>query len=290
MTVPACLRLADDVFPRVRALAARRLVAGGWSQERAGRAVGLSQAMVSRHLAAAEPDDPLARRLADDLVAALLAEAAGAGGTAPAAEGPSAWCGTLTVGQERPGGQDALRDLLEAERLLRDANPLRVMPQVGLNLARAVPGAASAADVLAFPGRLVEAGGRIVSPAPPAFGGSSHLAGVLLELRAAGAPALALANVRGGADALAAAKRLGWTVAAVRRGPANGTGGGGTGDAPVLAAARAAPLAHALHDAGAVGLEPCLYVAGADARDAARRILQLHAALASVPAASPVTR
>jgi predicted fused transcriptional regulator/phosphomethylpyrimidine kinase len=275
MTVPACLRLADDVFPRVRALAARRLVAGGWSQERAGRAVGLSQAMVSRHLAAAEPDDPLARRLAEDLVAALQAESARA---AAPADGPSAWCGTLTVGQERPGGPDALRDLLEAERLLREANPLRLMPQVGLNVARAVPGAASAADVLAFPGRLVEAGGRIVSPAPPAFGGSSHLAGVLLALRAANAPAFALANVRGGADSLAAAKRLGWAVATVRRDRAGGGAGGGS-DAPVLAAARGAAAADALHDAGAVGLEPCLYVAGRDARDAARRILQLHSAL-----------
>ncbi|MEA3166241.1 MAG: hypothetical protein QOJ26_1110, partial [Thermoplasmata archaeon] len=111
MTVPACLRLADEVFPRVRAIAVRRLVEQGWSQSRAGDAVGLSQAMVSRHLATREPDDPMAQRLADDLVRSLVSpEATGS------AHGPSDWCTTLTVGQDRPGGEDALRDLLAAER------------------------------------------------------------------------------------------------------------------------------------------------------------------------------
>lgn len=272
MTVPACLLLADEVFPRVRALAARSLVAAGWSQQRAGAAVGLSQAMVSRHLAGREPADPVARRLADDLVAALQVPPS----AARHGIGPSAWCATLTVGQERAGGHDALRDLLAAEQAIREANPARLMPQVGLNVARAVPPAAAVADILAFPGRLVEAGGRIVSPAPPAFGGSRHLARVLLAWRAnAGPTPAALANVRGGPDVAAAAKRLGWRVASVKRGARSRA----DADGPVEATARAARQADALHDPGAIGLEPCLYVAGSDASDAARRILLLHDAL-----------
>jgi XRE family transcriptional regulator, thiamine biosynthesis regulator len=272
MTVPACLRLADEVFPQVRAIAARRLVAQGWSQQRAGQAVGLSQAMVSRHLAAPEPDDAVAQRLAEDLVDALQAPAPSAPAT-----GPSSWCGTLTVGQDRPGGEAALRDLLDAERALREGRPLRIMPQVGLNLARAIPGAASADDVLAFPGRLVEASGRILSPAPPAFGGSGHLARLLLAAREARPGLLALANVRGGADVAAAAKRLGWRVAAVRRGPRSDAEG------PVLVAIRAAGAVDAIHDPGAVGLEPCLYVAAPDAAAAAERILRLHDSLVTTP-------
>ncbi|HUR25343.1 MAG TPA: thiamine-phosphate synthase family protein [Candidatus Thermoplasmatota archaeon] len=272
MTVPACLRLADEVFPRVRAIAARRLVDHGWSQARAGVALGLSQAMVSRHLATREPEDPVALRLADDLVASLVAPR-----PAGTAHGPSEWCTTLTIGQDRAGGDEALRDLLAAERTLRAGNPLALMPQVGLNVARAVAGARSTEDVLAFPGRLVEAGGRILNPAPPAFGGSGHLARILLARREnpSGATTQALANVRAGRDVLAAAKRLGWSVAAVNR----GRSGAAAGEAPVLAAARSSPQAVALHDPGAVGLEPCLYVAGADASDAAARILALHDAL-----------
>lgn len=266
--MPACLRLSDEVFPRVRAIAARRLVAQGWSQARAGEAVGLSQGMVSRHLAAAEPEDPVALRLAEDLVQSLTSPL-------PAAptQGPSDWCATLSVGQDRPGGDEALRDLLAAERALRLGNPVRLMPQVGLNLARAVPGAASTDDVLAFPGRLIEAGGRILNPAPPAFGGSGHLARVLLARRDASPATLALANVRAGADVLAAAKRLRWGVAPVVRGK------GATDEASVLAAARGSPKAIALHDPGAVGLEPCLYLAGSDASEVAARVLQLHESL-----------
>jgi XRE family transcriptional regulator, thiamine biosynthesis regulator len=267
MAVPACLRLADEVFPRVRALAVRRLVALGWSQARAGEAVGLSQAMVSRHLAAAEPDDPVAQRLADDLVQSLVAPTAGQ------AQGPSEWCATLTIGQDRRGGEEALRDLLAAERALRAGNPVRLMPQVGLNLARAVPGATTVDDVLAFPGRLIEASGRILNPAPPAFGGSGHLARVLLARRQSLPGVLALANVRVGPDVLAAAKRLGWSVSAVARGPS------ATDEAPVLAAARASAKATALHDPGAIGLEACLYIAGSDASDVAARILRLNHSL-----------
>jgi predicted fused transcriptional regulator/phosphomethylpyrimidine kinase len=273
VAVPACLRLADEVFPRVRALAARRLVAAGWSQSRAGAALGLSQAMVSRHLSAPAPADPVAARLADDLVESLLHPVP--------ARGPSDWCGTLTIGHEKAGGGEALQDLLAAERLLRDANPLAVMPQVGLNLARAIPGASSPDDVLAFPGRLVEAGGRIVSPAAPAFGGSGHLARVLLARRfagGAGAADLALANVRGGAEMLAAAHRLGWPSAAVARGRAS-AGTGSAAEAPVLKAARGSASAVVLHDPGAVGLEPCLYVAGRTAVEVAERILQLQDSL-----------
>jgi predicted fused transcriptional regulator/phosphomethylpyrimidine kinase len=267
MTVPACLRLADEVFPRVRAIAVHRLVGQGWSQSRAGDAVGLSQAMVSRHLSTRVPEDPVAQRLAEDLCAALESPPT-------PATGPSAWCSTLTVGQDRPGGEAALADLLTAERSLRAAPPLRVMPQVGLNVARALPSAASADDVLAFPGRLVEAGGgRIVSPAPPAFGGSGHLARCLLAVRRAQPGILALANVRGGNDVQAAAKRLGWTVVRVAR----STKGTGTGEAPVLAAMGKGRATQAWHDPGAVGLEACLYVAGSDAAEVAARIAALDA-------------
>lgn len=260
--LPACLRLADDVFPRVRAHAARRLVDAGWSQVRAGQALGLSQAMVSKHLAAPPPVDALVERLADELAQEALAPAAH--------HDVSPWCGTLTQAQGRPGADAALQDFLAAERLLLSTPPLRVVPQVGLNLALALPGAARPDEVLAFPGRLVEANGRLVRPAPPAFGGSGHLARVLLALRQRHG-SHALANVRGGADVVAKARRLGWNVQGVERPAA-------IADESVLLRAIEArgKAPDAVHDPGAVGLEPCLYIAGPDARSVAGRILQLH--------------
>ena len=266
--LPACLRLADDVFPRVRAHTARRLVDAGWSQARAGAAVGLSQAMVSKHLAAPPATDALVDRLADELVRDLLApEAAGAAG-------PSPWCGTLTQANARGDGDAALQDILAAERALLAAPPLRIMPQVGLNLAVALPGAKDPDDVLAFPGRLVEAHGRLLRPAPPAFGGSGHLARVLLALRVRAPDVAALANVRGGPDVLAKARKLGLNVHVAERAatdPAEGV--------LLKALARAPKGIDAVHDPGAVGLEACLYLAGRDAEAVARKILRLDQAL-----------
>lgn len=259
--LPACLRLADDVFPRVRAHAARRLVDAGWSQSRTGQALGLSQAMVSKHLAAPPATDPLVERLADELAQEALHPQVGAG-TSP-------WCTTLTDTHQSPQHEAALQDILAAERMLAAAPPLAVVPQVGLNLAVAVPHATDPAGVIAFPGRLVEAGGRLLRPAPPAFGGSGHLARILLALRAKHGH-VAVANVRGGTQLVAAARRLGWTVQQLDRAPRDAT------EAPLVTAIAAGRKGvDALHDPGAVGLEACLYIAGPDAQAVANKILAL---------------
>jgi len=265
VALPACFRLADDVFPRVRAEAARRLVRDGESQTRAAGLLGVSQAMVSKYVAAGRSeDDPLVLRLVEDLLADL-------GGSSPT--GPSRWCSTLSIGQDRPGAAEALEDLLAAERLLREDPPLRLAPQVGLNIARALPDAAAPDAVLAYPGRMINVGTGIVAPLPPAFGASSHLARGLLDLRARGATALALANVRGGVDVARALRGLGRPcIESARDAP-------GDADGRLMQLTRRARGATLLHDPGAVGLEPCLYVAGSDARSVARAILDLEHAL-----------
>jgi hypothetical protein len=257
--------LADEVFPRVRAEVARRLVAEGWSQTRAAQALGISQAMVSKYVAARpERADPLVARLGDELHAELTSNVK--------TTGPSSWCATLTVGQDHPGGEEALADLLEAERMLRQASPLALMPQIGLNLARALPHSKGPDEVLSFPGRLVDAGGRLVTPAPPAFGASGHLARCLLHLRVRDPEALALASVRGGPAVAKALRALHW----------HATEAGGARRDPEAAVRHAIDQARdprTIHDPGAVGIEPCLYLAGPDARSVAGRILRLEQAL-----------
>jgi predicted fused transcriptional regulator/phosphomethylpyrimidine kinase len=260
--LPPCFYLTDDVFPKVRAEAARRLVEKGWSQVRVAKAIGISQGMVSKHVATkAGHLDPLAARLTAELLASL---------EAGPARGPSAWCSTLTVSDGRPGGDEALEDLLAAEAMLRAAMPLRFMPQIGLNIARALPDAREPADVLSYPGRLVDAGGSLIAPAPPAFGASGHLARCLLHLRTRDSSILAISNVRGGPAAVRAAKGLGWSVAEIaadRRGDP---------EAPFRRAVDALSVAPTvLHDGKAPGIEPCLYVCDTDARTMARRVIQL---------------
>lgn len=217
--------------------------------------------MVSKHLATPPNTDALIERLADELAAEARAH--------KPRSGPSAWCSTLTEAQATPEAHAALEDLLAAEQALAANPPLHVMPQVGLNLAVAVPAAASPEDVIAFPARLLVVDGRLLRPAPPTFGGSGHLARVLLALRQRHGHA-AVANVRGGSEVVAKAKRLGWSVQAIERSPTDAQ------ESTLLAAiasARRAPLA--VHDPGAIGLEACLYIAGPDARTVANHLLAL---------------
>jgi predicted fused transcriptional regulator/phosphomethylpyrimidine kinase len=81
--------------------------------------------------------------------------------------------------------------------------------------------------------------------------------------------------VRGGATVARAAQALGWPLTPV--GPRRAETA--DPDAAVLKAMARAAEPVTVHDPGAVGIEPCLYLAGADATAVARRILQLDEAL-----------
>lgn len=263
MPLPACFQLADDVFPRVRAEAARRLSVDGWSQTRIAAALRVSQAMISKYVARTDlEDDPLVLRLTDELVTGI--------DTPGTADGPSAWCHVLSPALDRPGASDALDDLLAAERSLMEDPPIALVPQIGLNLARATPDATGPEDVLSFPGRIIAAGERLISPVPPAWGESNHLAGCLLALRAAGSAHGAIANVRGTQDVVRAAETDGHKVAVVDR-------QGDTSDASVLRCFQEGnPI---VHDPGAVGIEACLYISGPSATAVASTIHSIHARL-----------
>lgn len=266
MALPACLTLGEDVFPRVRAQAARRLVdEAGWSQARTAEALNVSQAMVSRYVAAPPAARlALADRLADELVAQLT--------SGRPASGMSPWCSTLSVAQT-PSAHAAMDDLLAAERALRVANPIGLVPQIGLNLARALPDATDAGGVLSFPGRLVEAAGKIVSPAPPSFGASGHLARCLLMLRERERGLVAIASVAGGPRLQTAARRAKWSLATLpSRTPPKGDG-----ESRFEAAVRRSRQAPTrLLDPGALGIEPCLYVAGTSAQAVVEDLLFLN--------------
>ncbi len=239
--LPPCFRLADDVFPKVRAVAAHQMHRKGVSQTTIAQHLGVSQAMVSKYLAKSAPDDALARRLARDLDA-----------TAPGAQ--ASWCSTLAA------DTDALRDMAAAIEILATAPG--IIPQVGLNLAVAPPGATAPDQILALPARMVRAGDQAVCPLPPAPGASGHLARILLAQRRHNPALAAILNVRATSDIQKRAGRLG-TVTEVDR-------GGDTTEAPLLAARGVI-----LHDPGAVGLEPTLYLLGTDPIRLARNALTL---------------
>lgn len=76
-----------------------------------------------------------------------------------------------------------LRNVDRARRIL-EPSPYTVLvtPEVGINIAMALPYAESLEDVAAIPGRIMKAFSGVKSSSPPDFGASSHLARYILEV------------------------------------------------------------------------------------------------------------
>lgn len=75
------------------------------------------------------------------------------------------------------------------DRVLRIPGLARALPEVGSNLVYSPRAPKSIADVIGLTGRIVKAGGRAVAIGEPMYGGSKHLARVLLLVNS-GNPAM----------------------------------------------------------------------------------------------------
>jgi hydroxymethylpyrimidine/phosphomethylpyrimidine kinase len=112
----------------------------------------------------------------------------------------------------------ALRDVREAVRVLEE-NPVaaELAPEVGMNVAEAIPYAASVDDVVGVPGRLRNCSGRLKAAEAPEFGGSSHLARYLLKLRELGGSFSAAINIRYSEEVLRLLEKKGLVVSGYDR-------------------------------------------------------------------------
>ncbi|QLC34828.1 transcriptional regulator (plasmid) [Halarchaeum sp. CBA1220] len=293
--------VAESFVPAVRVALAHELAERGCAQREIGAFLGITQAAVSKYLAGQAnveerlADDERLRRTAarvadgwvdGDLdaydalveietllqsfvdrgpVCALHEEAM------PALDGLE--CDLCVRGPDAAAARERerLRDVRVAVRTLAaDADAAAHVPNVGTNVASALPDPTGEADVAAVPGRVHTVRGRIDVPSDPAFGASQHVAGALLVANERDA------TIRGALN-LATSDAL---IDAARE----------RGDDPVEFDAaydgRDAELRRAFADGvpavayhrGAYGVEPVCYVFGTDARDAVSRALALVAA------------
>lgn len=113
---------------------------------------------------------------------------------------------------------EVLRAVEEAAaRLAADPALAGLCPEVGINLAYALPGASGPHDIAAIEGRVVRAGERLVVVGPARFGASSHLArGLVVALRSDPARR-AMLNLAFREEVVAACAELGWSVASYDR-------------------------------------------------------------------------
>lgn len=162
--------------------------------------------------------------------------------------------------------QAALGDLRAGLRIL-EATPglARLLPRVGSNLARALPGARDATQVAAVPGQLFEMRGSVKVPAPPEFGVSRFVAEVLLAVLRHDPARLACVNLAPDPGLLDAARRAGLRVAPV----------GPEMELDPASLRFEGPVPDVFHHGGAFGVEPQAYVTGPDAASLARLLQRL---------------
>jgi hypothetical protein len=149
-----------------------------------------------------------------------------------------------------------------------------VVPHVGSNLAFARPGAATAADVAAVPGRIYVARGQLRAPAAPEFGASHHVAEVVLGIVSRFPEQRAAANLRFDDRVERAARRLGWRLVEFDARYE------GRAARIALAVRRLRKPPDAVFQRGAFGVEPVMYVVAPTAVEAAQRAVALARAVA----------
>ena len=287
--------VVDEFLPTVRSMLAEDLRERGFTQREVADALGISQSAVSKY---AHGDVARHERVVEDERVRDLVDRVGeglaAGDLSPVAalveievlirqleEGdllaalhedamPALAAADVEFSVHDPDSRLRERETVLASvrrglRGLTNASGFAgLIPNVGANVVECVADAASIDDVAAVPGRLVDVKGRAMVPGEPEFGVSEHVAAVVLAAREAGSPARAAVNVRYDPDIVATLAESSPTVEFDPERPTR------EAVADAVAAADAAVDTLVLYQAGAVGIEPIVYVLAPTAPEAAQ--------------------
>jgi len=298
--------LMTDVFlPGIRQLVASELRSRNLSQSRIASLLGVTQASVSVYLAsdAEKAYRSLARltvsRSEADRDTLLLADALQSGPVEGVRTLHQLWTRMLGAGSvcsahretyptladcefcieeyaRRPAAvSDAISEVSSAVKLLEQSLDFpSVMPEVSVNIACVAGDAATPAEVVAIPGRIVKVRDRAKAMLPPEAGASAHMSKVLILVRRRKREFRAVINLRydhkmddvlreSGLKALHVGERT-------RR----------EGEDPTARALEHALVKHpgqfdVLVDEGGSGIEPNVYLFAKGAREAARLAIKL---------------
>ncbi len=273
--------VVENLLPAIRLLLVEELRRRGWNQARIAESLGLSQAAISKYLRRQLRPDPRflnhpeVRRATGDVARGMAAGALGALEALDLFEGLirrleargdlPARPGTEAVEEER-----VLHSLRRGARLLeREPAVVALLPHVGSNLAMALPGARSRAEVAAFPGRINELRGAARPPGEPEFGASRHVAEVVLGAHRARSAVRAAMNVAARPEVLAAARGLGWSLEEFKADYE------GRSDRICELLKKRKRVPDLLYHKGAHGIEPQAYLLGRDAEEVAKRAVEL---------------
>src|SRR5256712_10907606 len=283
-----------EVFlPSMRALVARQLNAEGDSQGKISRLLGITQASVSNYLSGdlhevnsklsssgitPEEGERFGSLLAEDVKKTPVYAVSTLYSIWSNLLGKGIMCGFHregypflaecdvcikmfgASGSPPLGARDQVSRavaLLESSRSF-----VQIMPEVSVNIAYAEGEASSPEEVIAIPGRIVKVGSYARSLSRPEYGASSHLAMVLIQVRARRKDVHAVVNLRFDRRMAAVIRRLRLKILR--------TGGEYPSDVedPIVEGMRRRVATSKEYDAiidiGGLGVEPSLYLLGSD--------------------------
>ncbi|MEM2325998.1 MAG: bifunctional hydroxymethylpyrimidine kinase/phosphomethylpyrimidine kinase [Candidatus Bathyarchaeia archaeon] len=173
-----------------------------------------------------------------------------------------------------------LKSVREAKRILESFPEVAdLAPEVGINVAMALPYPENINDVAAIPGRLMRAFGRVKASSSPDFGGSSHLARYLLEMIRHDPRKRAAINIRFSEEILSILRGIGMKISFFDRKeePADvkHIEGMTIPWGVKQAIARIGETPDVIYHMGDFGKEPMIVVFGEDAAELARRIVEV---------------
>ncbi len=181
--------------------------------------------------------------------------------------------------------QETLTALEHALERLADEPIGHLIPEVRSNLAYALPTAMDHRDVAAVPGRITQAGHRLIVCRQPRFGASRHMAKVVLAAMRCHAGMRSAMNIRYSKSILQACRRVGFRIASFdrRQEPQEikRKEGSSLEWGTLLALRDSGSMVDVIYDLGETGKEPMIRVLAAHPREVVQKVLQVAAALAT---------
>ncbi|MEM2341311.1 MAG: bifunctional hydroxymethylpyrimidine kinase/phosphomethylpyrimidine kinase [Candidatus Bathyarchaeia archaeon] len=173
-----------------------------------------------------------------------------------------------------------LKSVDEARKILESSPHIaELAPEVGINVAMALPYAESIKDVVAIPGRLMKAFNSVKSSSPPEFGASSHLARYLLELMKYDPEKKAAINIKFSTKIIEILREMGLKISFYDRKeepPEVKYAEGMTIPWGVRQAiSRISGVPDVIYHMGDFGKEPMIVIFGKDAAELARKIAEI---------------
>jgi hydroxymethylpyrimidine/phosphomethylpyrimidine kinase len=172
-----------------------------------------------------------------------------------------------------------IRELKKAFEILREEKVGHLIPEVSSNLGYALPQARGIEDVAAFPGRIVRVKDSVATHSDPEFGGSQHVANIILTVMKYNPEYCSAMNIRYSKENIGRLKRKDFAVAHFDRRlePKRVEEKEGSslewGVGEVLRKMKQVP--DFIYDEGSVGKEPMIRVLGKDPNEVVQKILKI---------------